>query len=305
MPNTSCRYLLITPARNEEDYIELTLKSMTRQTLPPVKWIIVSDGSTDRTDEIVNRYAAQNSWIELLRMPERKERNFGGKVLCFKAGLERAKGLEYDIVGNLDADMSFEPELFAFLMKKFAANPKLGVAGCPFTEGQGTYDFRFSSEEHVSGACQLFRRECFEAIGGYTPIKGGGIDVVAVLTARMKGWETRTFPEKSLMHHRPMGTAGHSGMAARFRLGQKDYVLGRHLMWQTFRSAYQMSRRPFVIGGSALLMGYVWALIRRVERPVSRELIAFQRREQMKRLKKFFVKLMPFGSGTASRERAC
>jgi glycosyltransferase involved in cell wall biosynthesis len=295
VPESQYRYLLITPARNEEQFIGLTIESMARQTHLPVKWIIVSDGSTDRTDEIVASYAAQHDWIELLRMPERKERHFGGKVQCFKAGLERGSTLQYDIVGNLDADMSFEPNLFAFLMQKFAENPKLGVAGAPFTEGSGAYDFRFSSVEHVSGACQLFRRECFEAIGGYPPIKGGGIDVVAVLSARMKGWQTRTFPEKNLMHHRAMGTASQGGMAAKFKLGQKDYSLGRHLLWETFRSAYQMSRRPFIVGGGALFMGYIWALVRRVERPVSRELVQFQRREQMDRLKRFVYKSMPFG----------
>jgi biofilm PGA synthesis N-glycosyltransferase PgaC len=283
-------YVLITPARNEEEFIELTIRSLIAQTVRPLKWIIVSDGSTDRTDDIAKKYMAEHAWIELLRMPERKERHFGGKVLCFKAGCDRVKDLHYDIIGNLDADLSFESDLFAFLMEKFAANPKLGVGGAPFAEGQGTYDFRFSSVEHVSGACQLFRRECFEAIGGYTPIKGGGIDVVAVLTARMKGWETRTFPEKCLLHHRPMGTAGAGGLTARFKLGQKDYTLGRHLLWQTFRSFYQMTRRPFILGGSAVLAGYLWAMLIRVERPVSRELIQFQRREQMQRVKRFFGK---------------
>lgn len=282
------RYALITPARNEADYIELTLQSVVAQTQLPERWVIVSDGSTDTTDEIVSRYAAAHDWIELLRMPERRERHFGGKVACIQAGMQRLSGVAYDVVGNLDADMSFEPDLFEFLMSKFAANPKLGVAGAPFNEGKGTYDFRYSSVQHVSGACQLFRKECFESIGGYTPIKGGGIDVVAVLTARMRGWETQTFPEKSLRHHRPMGTALRGGVAVRFKLGQKDYSLGRHFLWQTFRSAYQMTRPPYVIGGAALWCGYVWSALRRVERPVSRELIEFQRRDQMQRLMKMF-----------------
>lgn len=293
-------YVLITPARNEEAFIDLTLKSMAAQTLQPLKWVIVSDGSTDRTEEIVRRYTALHPWIELVCMPPRKERHFGGKVICFNAGLERVRQLNYDILGNLDADMSFESDLFAFLLDRFEENPRLGAAGAPFSEGKGTYDFRFSSVEHVSGACQLFRRECFEQIGGYTPIKGGGIDVVAVLTARMKGWQTRTFPEKSLMHHRAMGTASHSDMTARFRLGRKDYVLGRHLLWETFRSVYQMSRPPFIVGGGALFLGYMWAWLRRVERPVPHELVEFQRREQMQRLRKFCRSLIPLSGHRVS-----
>jgi glycosyltransferase involved in cell wall biosynthesis len=286
------RYVLITPARNEEAYIELTIKSVVNQTWRPVKWIIVSDGSTDGTDEIVMQYLQNHSWIELVQMPARSHRDFGGKVACFNAGWERAKEIDYNLIGNLDADMSFESDLFAFLTSKFSENPQLGVAGAPFTEGAGTYDFRFSSVEHVSGACQLFRRECFEAIGGYIPIEGGGIDVAAVLNARVKGWQTKTFPERSLLHHRPMGTASHGRLKAWYRLGQKDYILGRHILWQTFRSIYQMRQKPVFLGGSALLAGYLTSCIRRLERPVSREVIELQRREQMLRLRR--VLLAPF-----------
>jgi predicted glycoside hydrolase/deacetylase ChbG (UPF0249 family)/GT2 family glycosyltransferase len=294
-------YVLVTPARNEEEFIELTIKSVIAQTVRPLKWIIVSDGSTDRTDEIARKYTAEHSWIELLRMPERKERHFGGKVLCFRAACERVKDLTYDVIGNLDADISFESDLFACLLNRFAENPRLGVGGAPFSEGKGTYDFRFSSAEHVSGACQFFRRECFEAIGGYMPIKGGGIDVVAVLMARMNGWQTRTFPETVCVHHRSMGSAGYGSGTISFRLGQKDYVLGRHPLWELFRSFYQMTRRPFVLGGSTLLAGYVWAMVKRVERPVSKELVRFQRREQMARLKRFFLDRRTFNSCRTER----
>ena len=186
LPKSTLSYVLVTPAKNEEDFIELTIKSVIQQTVLPLKWVIVSDGSTDRTDEIVQRYATQYEWIELVRMPERTERHFAGKVGCFNAGYERVRQLNYDIVGSLDADLSFDEEYFEFLLEKFSADPQLGLGGTPFSEGGETYDYRFSSIEHVSGACQLFRRECFEAIGGYVPVKGGGIDVIAVLSARFK-----------------------------------------------------------------------------------------------------------------------
>jgi glycosyltransferase involved in cell wall biosynthesis len=195
-------YVLITPARNEAAFIEQTIKAMVGQTVRPAKWVIVSDGSTDDTDEIVTKYANQYEWIELLRMPERRERHFAGKVHAFNAGYARVKDLEYDVIGNLDADITVESSHFEFLLKKFVEHPRLGVAGTPFREESFQYDYRFTSVEHVSGACQLFRKECFEGIGGYTPIKIGGIDLVAVITARMKGWQTRTFPERICIHHR-------------------------------------------------------------------------------------------------------
>ncbi len=282
-------YVLITPARNESKFIALTLQSVVAQTYRPLKWVIVSDGSTDGTDEIVGKYTAEHSWIELLRMPERKERHFAGKVYAFNAGYARVKDLQPDVVGNLDADVTFEPGHFEFLAAKFAEYPELGVVGAPFREGGQQYDYRFSNIENVWGGCQLFRRQCFEDIGGYVPIKGGSIDHIAVVSARMKGWKTRTFTEKLCIHHREMGTAQQSSVQARFRMGVKDYSVGNHPLWEVFRMFYQMSKTPLVIGGLALAWGYAWAMIRRVEMPVSQEVVAFARREQMQRLARFFT----------------
>jgi glycosyltransferase involved in cell wall biosynthesis len=283
------KYLLITAARNEEAFIELTIQSVVNQTKRPVRWIIVSDGSTDRTDEIVSRYASQHGWIELYRMPERKTRDFGGKAKCFNTAYSRAKQLEFDIVGNVDADLSFGKDYYEFLMQKFAEDPGLGVGGTPFSEEGQTYDYRFSSKDHVSGAAQMFRRGCFDEIGGYVPVQGGGIDAIAVLTARMKGWHTQTFTDKVCEHHRPMGSANHrQKIAANFKLGQTGYRLGYHPVWQVFRTIYQMGRRPYVLGGLALFFGYFWSMACRVERPIGPEVIAFQRRNQMRRLLKVF-----------------
>lgn len=281
----SVSYVLITPARNEEAFIEKTIRSVAAQTVLPKKWVIVSDGSTDRTDEIVRSYASRCSWLELVRMPEHRDRQFAAKVHCFNAGYERVKDLAFDIIGNLDADITFEKDYFEFLLAKFREHPRLGVAGTPFVEGTSHYDYRFTNIEHVSGACQLFRRACFNDIGGYVPIKGGGIDWTAVTTARMKGWLTRTFTEKTCFHHRPMGTGTGTTLRALFRHGKKDYFLGGHPLWQVFRSAYQMTRKPYLVGGGLLLAGYVWAGITRVERTLSPELMQFHRSEQMRRLK--------------------
>lgn len=284
---TNLRYILITPARNEAQYIELTLRSMVAQTCKPLKWIVVSDGSTDGTDSIVRRYAAVEPWIELLRMPERDERHFAGKVHAFETGYARVWGLEFELVGNLDADVSFEPDHFEYLTKGMAENPRLGIAGSPFVEGTFRYDYRFSNIDNVWGGCQLFRRACFEEIGGYMPLKGGCVDHVAVITARMKGWQTRTLPDRVCVHHRVMGTAGRSPLRARFRMGEKDYSVANHPLWEMARACYQMSKPPVVIGGAALAAGYVWSSLLRKERPVSGELAAFSRREQMRRLRRF------------------
>ena len=153
----SLTYVLITPARNEADLIENTIKSVIAQSRPPARWIIVSDGSTDGTDEIVARYAAQHPWIELLRLPERKDRQFAAKARAFNQGYEQLKDLSYDIVGNLDADITFDPGYFEFLLAQFANNPQLGVAGTPFVEDftnltAHTYAHGHAKLQHVSGA---------------------------------------------------------------------------------------------------------------------------------------------------------
>ena len=281
----NCTYVLITPARDEGKFIEGTIESVVRQTVRPVKWIIVSDGSTDSTDEIVKHYAAKHRWIEFVRLPERRERHFAGKVHAFNAGYEEVKDVNYDIIGNLDADITFDEDYMCFLLCKFIQDPWLGVAGTPFREGSEQYDYRFSSVEHVSGACQLFRRECFVDIGGYVPLKTGGIDLVAVLSARMKGWQTRTFTEKTCEHHKRTQSGRHKPLIDIFKSGYQNYRMGSHPIWHIFRSGYQMSKRPFIRGGVVLLAGYFWAMLTRAKRTMSNDLVAFRRREQMRRLK--------------------
>ncbi len=277
--------MVVTPARNEQDYIRLTLESMVAQSVPPLRWVIVSDGSTDRTDDIVCEFARRHDWIRLVRLDGRRDRSFSAKVRCFEAGYGEVKDLPFEIIASLDADISFGPDYFEYLLSKFATDERLGVAGTPFVENGRHYDYRFTSIEHVSGACQVFRRACFAEIGGYVPIAGGGIDWTAVTTARFKGWRTRTFVERTCVHHRTIGTGSTSRLRALFRHGSKDYCLGGHPLWQVSRAAYQATRPPYVVGGVLLLAGYLWAGLRRVKRPISAELIDFHRAEQMRRLK--------------------
>lgn len=286
------KYVVVTPARNEAQFIEQTIQSLVKQTVLPLKWVIVSDGSTDDTDAIVERYACKHEWIQLLRMPERKERNFAGKVYAFTAGCNIVKDLPYEVIVSLDADITFDEGYFAFLLQKLADDPALGLVGTPFQESESNaiYDYRFVNIEHVSGACQVFRRECYESIGGYIPIKGGAIDNIAVISARMRGWKTRTFTDKVCIHHRSIGTAQTSPLMARYKSGIKDYSIGNHPAWEVFRSVYQMTKKPYIIGGASLGWGYLWAMLRGLDRPVPAELIAFHRHEQMQRLNRFFLK---------------
>lgn len=289
------KYILITPARNEEAFIRLTLDSVVAQTVLPERWVIVDDGSRDRTAAIVGEYLPKHPWIRLVRNPPREGRNFAAKADAVNAALAQARELSFEVVASLDADVSFGPDHFEFLLRKLAEDPALGVAGTAYSE----QDFdsvadSFEGENSVHGACQFFRRKCFEDVGGYVSHAAGGIDWIAVTTARQKGWKTRNFPERRFIHHRRMGTAERSKTGAQFDYGKKDYYLGGSPVWQLFRVTYRMSKKPYVIGGLALLAGYGWAALKRTKRPVSPELMRFHRREQGEKLGKILGALVRF-----------
>jgi len=285
-------YVLVTPARNEAAFIEKTIASVIQQTILPAKWVIVNDGSTDATGSLAEKSAAGHDWIEVVNLPVRKERNFAAKVHAFNAGQERLKTVKYEIIGNLDSDVSLDPDHFEFLLNKFAADPQLGVAGTTFREhGYSSETNSFEGQTHVSGQCQVFRRTCFEEIGGYFANEAGGIDWIAVTTARMMGWKTRSFREKSFFHYRSLGTAERSRLASSFSYGEKDYYLGGHPLWELFRVAYRSTRKPYLIDGLALYSGYLSAFARQMKRPVSDDLMRFHRKEQMAKLKAIFRSL--------------
>ena len=290
MPNLPT-YVLITPAWNEAKFIEQTVKSVVGQTVRPLKWVIVSDGSTDGTDDIVRNYLAEHDWIELVSLPARAQRNFAAKVAAFNAGYARVAGLEYDVIGNLDADVSTdEPQIIRPSVSSiglFLIGPRIPTGrGSAAVQVRPASVDRFRNPDHVSGACQMFRRECFEDIGGYQPVRSGGVDLIALLSAQAKGWQTRRFDERVCLHHRAGGSGNHPGVIRRMlNWGKKDYLLGSHPGFQLFRSAYQMKNKPYIVGGLLMFSGYFWALVRRAERTMPEELIRIRQCDQLQRLK--------------------
>ena len=284
------RYVLITPARNEDGYIERTLRSVIAQTQPPERWVIVSDGSTDRTDEIASRYAASHPFIRLLRIEEETGRNFACQVYATNAGYRAMSDLEFGYVGILDADITFAADYYARLLEECEKTPRLGIAGGAVIDvhGDRLVASRAGSEgHHVAGGVQLFRRACYDEIGGYVPMGYGGQDVVAEVAARMKGWEVRTFPGIPAYHQRP-GPAGWRGARARFTDGVRNYVLGTHPLYQFGRCF----RRTEPLDGLVAMAGYTWSLLRRDARPVPPEFVRFLREEQLLRLR---GRLLHFG----------
>jgi poly-beta-1,6-N-acetyl-D-glucosamine synthase len=282
----SMTYALMTSARNEEDYIEKTLQSVVNQTILPQRWFIVDDGSTDRTAEIVREYANDYDFIELVSREGDEQRNFGSKAKALEYAYNQLRPLDFAYIGNLDADIGLGLSYYESIMHKMNAEPNLGLAGgIRYDYKRGKFELRDNARNSVGGPIQFFRRECYEMIGGYRVLPYGGIDAVAEISARMYGWEVRSFPEIRVYHYRATGTANRSIWNALYRAGIRDYTIGYHPIFQIARSLSRLREKPYILGSLVKLAGYLSALMRREHRPVSQELINFLHQEQLNRLK--------------------
>jgi poly-beta-1,6-N-acetyl-D-glucosamine synthase len=283
----SGRYVLATAAYNEEGYIENLIRSVVAQTHPPECWTIVSDGSTDRTDEIVKDYAAKHKFVRLHRITEDHPRNFVAQVHAINTGFAKMKPLEFEFIGNLDADVTLDPPYFKDLLAKFQQEPRLGLAGgYIFEEKNGVFESRkANSPMSVAHAIQLFRRECLEQIGGsYVPMPYGGPDWQAEVNARLHGWDVHAFTDLPVYHNRPTGAAA-GLLKTCYREGLMDHSVGSHPYFELFRVARRLGQSPFLVGATVRLWAYCKASIQRSKRPVPREFIDFLRKYEMNRLK--------------------
>ena len=289
-------YVLITAARNEESYIEKTVRSVIAQTVLPKKWVIVSDGSTDRTDEIVKRYADAHDLILLLHKPADQERNYGSKARALKLAYDQLTNLSYDFVGNLDADVSFDATYYESVLKKLDENERLGLAGgIRFDLCNGQFRRVYCARNSVGGPFQLFRRECYEKIGGYRPLRFGTVDSVAETMVRMHGWEVESFPEFKVYHYRCTGTAHGGIVKARFKVGAQNYSIGYHALFQIMRCVSRLFRYPLVIGSLSELVGYFWTSLKMHEREVPDDFVRYLRSEQLGRLRSVLPHKSPVG----------
>jgi glycosyltransferase involved in cell wall biosynthesis len=279
----SSDYVLVTAARDEEPYIEETIRSVLRQTRPPLRWVVVSDGSTDRTDEIVNGYAARHDFITLARV-ESPARSFASKVSAFRRGYRQIEHLAHEFVGNLDADVSLPADYYERSLANMARRPRLGVCSSVYWCRAGSRLVRSRTRRHdTPGLVQLFRRVCYEQIGGYLPLEAGGEDATAAVMARMAGWETLSFPEPRVVVCRQSPTA-EDLLRNRFAQGVKDYECGAHPLFMLAKAVGRITEPPYVVGGAALLGGYFGRWLRRSDRKVPDEVVRFLRREQLGRL---------------------
>jgi glycosyltransferase involved in cell wall biosynthesis len=278
-------YALITAAKNEKEYISQTLEAVVAQTLLPRVWVIVSDGSTDGTDEIVKRYAADHKFIRLIRRETDSARTFASQAAALNAAYESIKHGDFEFIGCLDADVSFDSTYYEKLIAKFHRDFGLGIASGQIVEAEaGQYRPRRGNVPHeVAGAVQFMRRDCYEDVRGFALLPWGGHDTVANAMARHKGWTVRTFNDLDVRHYRPTGTAGSTVRTSRIREGMQDYSIGYHFLYEFGKCLKRVSEPPFLIGSAFRLWGYMRAATQ-YQRMLPADFVRDLKRSQLQRL---------------------
>ena len=292
-------YVIITPAFNEEANIEAVIKSVIDQTVRPLKWVIIDDGSTDKTLEIARRYEKSHAFIEC---HTRKRTNYcsyyASNVYAILSGYQKVKELDFDFIAILDADIELCNNYYQEIFKRFSTNPDLGIAtGTYLEQVNGEISEAKIDRQSTPKAIQVFRRKCYRQIGGYIPFKNGGEDSCAEVMARMLGWQTWSFPEIKVMHLKPVGTAqGQSILRGRYKLGLTDYCLGTHPLFMLAKALRRcFLEKPFISSGFCRLAGYISGYLKTEPRQIPRRARAYLRKEQLGRLKcAFGLKINPW-----------
>ena len=283
-------YVVITPAFNEEKYIHYPIDSMIRQTIKPLKWIIVDDDSNDGTSQIIKDISEQYDWIEYhYRKKIPGNTYYSSNVYAILEGIKLVDAIPYTYLAILDADIELCDDYYERIFEKFAKYKDLGIATGTYLELEGG-DWVEARIDRMSTpkAIQVFRRECYESCNGYIPFKYGGEDSGMEVMARMNGWKTWSFESIVVKHHRPVGTGDNRPLLrARFRLGITDYCIGTHPLFIIFKSIKRMFwEKPYCLSGLARFLGYFRGYFNKLERQLPDIAIQYLRKEQLQRLSK-------------------
>jgi poly-beta-1,6-N-acetyl-D-glucosamine synthase len=278
------RYVVITPVRDEEEFVGATIESVSRQTVRPTEWVIVNDGSSDRTGEIIDRYAAEFPWIRAVHRSNRGFRKSGGGVVeAFYDGYRTLQSDDWDFVVKLDGDLTFSADYFEKCFAYFQSEPQLGIGGGEiYHDLAGNMTLETNPKFHVRGATKIYRRACWEAIGGLWVAPGW--DTIDEVKANMLGWATRSFPDLPLHHHRLTGTA--DGLIRdRIKHGVACYVSGYHPLFVGAKCVYRLFQKPYFVGSAAIWYGFVKGFITKVPQVNDARMIAYLRGQQLRRLR--------------------
>lgn len=261
--------VVISPCRDEEEHVAATIESLAGQTVRPALWVIVDDGSTDRTPEILAEATKRHPWIRVLRREDRGERAVGpGVIEAFYAGLETVNLDEYEYVCKLDADLVLPEGYFERLIEEFDKDPCLGnMSGKIYLQDDdGRLVLERMGDENAVGAAKFYRTACFRDIGGFArQVSWDGIDGHV---CRMKGWVARSEnrPELRIIHRRLMGSSQKSIWHGRLRWGRGKWYMGSAWYYVFAVAVYRLVERPYIIGGLGIFCGYVAAMLNRAPR---------------------------------------
>lgn len=277
------QYVIITPARDEEEYLSRTIESVIAQTVRPVQWIIVNDGSRDRTGEIIDRFASEYSWVTARHRPNRGFREAGGGVVAtFNDGFEQIQAADWEFLVKLDADLSFSAEYFEQCFRQFDHDPRLGIGGgAIYHEADGKLELEKTPKFHVRGATKIYRRACWDQLGGL--VKAPGWDTIDEVKANMLGWTTRSFVDLRVSHSRFTGAAAGVWKDS-VKNGRANYVTGYHPLFMIAKCVRRIVQKPYLHGAVGLMWGFVsgyWCNVPRVQDP---QLIRYTRAQQMRRI---------------------
>jgi glycosyltransferase involved in cell wall biosynthesis len=279
------QYIVISPTRNEEKFLPLTIQSMAAQSVRPTEWILVNDGSTDATGKIIDDAARRHQWIKAIHRTDRGFRFAGGGVMdAFYDGFQSIHADGWQFVVKLDADLSFAADYFEQCFQRFTAESRLGIAGgtiCNKINGALEVESKIDPLFHVRGATKIYRRECWQQIGGL--IRSAGWDTVDEVKANMLGWITRTFQELQVVHHRPSGDA-YGQWSNLPKNGRANYVAGYHPLFMFAKCARRLFEKPYVVAGCGLWVGFMGGYVKRLPQVEDKEFIRYFRRQQINRL---------------------
>lgn len=282
-------FVIVTPAYNEAAYIGKTIDSVLVQSIKPLLWVIVDDGSTDQTAEIIQNYADRHPWIKYVhRAKDPNQSYYCSNVYAIFEGLKQLHNVEYDFLAILDADISLPPDYYQQILTRMQSDEKLGIASGVYIDRIGENKFRkvLNDRRSTPKALMVFKKQCYKDIGGFIPMKYGGEDTVACFSARMTGWKVWSFPDVIAIHNKPVGTGHSKGLLKiRFRQGRGEYFLGTHPLFfllKSFRRCIKES--PFLIGGLVRISGFIYAYFMDEKRQISQDVVSFVRKEQLERI---------------------
>jgi hypothetical protein len=234
---------------------------------------------------IAAAYGGKAEFTHVIRVDPHEKTEFASKVFALRRGFTAVERTRHDFIGIVDGDISFEPDYYARMIEEMQSDSGLGIVGGQvFDVVNSIPTKRFPNPKSVSGGIQLFQRSCFDDIGGLLPLVEGGEDTVAELTARMKGWTVKTLMDVPVLHHKPTGGSRGNFAVSRFRMGVRDHSYGSHILFEVVKCMRQLRARPYILAGWFRFIGFFWCFLTRRRRTISRDLVRFVQRDQLKRL---------------------